>query len=231
MADAVPREGYCIGMTLKNKLCRNRAEKAFKTCKKHRVIEHFGGEMARLNLRDMSISRKKKDVWEIRDWKDLITGLPLDRVEAEKPEVDHVIEIQQHEWVFQRALYARGVPVAARTRSADLGVYRALCNDATVLTVTTQRVNRAKKGPIQRFLGGQLDSLKGEPLEAIARTDAKPTIKEMVDNGSWDRLEKGMVMLWEEHIKRGVEKKFSNEATKTAVIEAMEDLITRMGLW
>jgi hypothetical protein len=225
-----PVRARCIGTLQNGHPCTRSAAEGFRTCGTHRKLEHFGDEVFALDLREPGISRKSEEVWRIRGDADLITNLPRKAVEAQKPEVDHVIEIQHHEWVFQRALHADDVPVAARTRSADVDVYKSLCNGADVLTVTTKRVNLAKKGPIQRFLRYQMDSLKGMSLGEIAREDAKPTLRAMIDDGSWDRLEKGIVSLWHDHIEPGVEERFENRATKTAVIDEMTGVLSRMKL-
>lgn len=178
-----------------------------------------------------NVTHKKNLVWDFRNNLCAYTLTTRTEVEQNRPEVDHVLEIQQYELALQSALM--NAPVAARTRAVFQDLHdnlRQVANLVRSLNVTTNRVNQAKKGPVSIFLRQFTPAAAGtgpvQSLTSLVRGHRNNTIRDMVDKGHWARLECTMVETWED-AQRRLDEQLTNQAARLA-LDAFVDEMTGM---
>lgn len=179
----------------------------------------------------MPVTTKADAVWKLRRRRDIYTNRP--RCKTTKPEVDHVIEIQLHEAIYERVI-ADG-HVAARTRGAMERGYRALVNDVPYLNVTTMAVNRAKEGPFRAFKNRYTAEhqsgrrLRGKTLEDFARASTSEQMRRMVDEGVWANITTAVVRTWDA-MQEEVPVKVSNAAMSDRLVDEMQAMLSAMDI-
>lgn len=150
----------------------------------------------RMELR-RNVSPMKETVWRHRRGKDIYTQNLQPVVEAHRPQVDHVFELQLFE-------YCRGIVYQQCSFRVTRGMEQGLCalvNGFQNLNVTTESLNQKKKGPIMAWRN-QADGTGCAPLEDFARR----TQRELVETGTWGNIQSSIVQSWEEshEIKEGM---------------------------
>ena len=87
-------------------------------------------------LRDCNVTHRREAVWTIREYVDLYSGDERVSVEAKRPQVDHIWEIQMLEYVYKEDVL-QDAPLAARTRLGhkQFKKVRRTMSSAFVLTV------------------------------------------------------------------------------------------------
>jgi hypothetical protein len=150
-----------------------------------------------LGLRQ-SVSAMSERVWSNRNNIDAYTLASMEEVQTQKPQVDHVLEVQLAEHAFMQAVVDRcgggggGVSMAQQQSAQTL---RDAFNDIPNLNVTSTKVNQSKRGPLtaalNRLRAGEVrGTLRHIPLEQLAR---QGRAKWLVDNGVWARIESEIV--------------------------------------
>ena len=103
-------------------------------------------------------------------------------------EVDHIIEIQIVDYLYEKA--CEGVGVAGRIKSIRERTIH-FFNSTVNLNVTKKEVNRAKCIPIKKFLNHLKRGEQEKPKEFLSNEE-KSGVKELTQN-LWERITSSMV--------------------------------------
>ena len=151
------------------------------------------GETSAFVLREQ-VGCKQIAVWEKRGGVDAYTSTP--RSKTERPQVDHVLEIQIAEIAFAHAFSeCRGASARSIDTAIANSVLKDVFNDISNLNVTSARVNQSKKGPFTAAINRLKNpTLRKVSLEQLARSG---NARWLVENGDWGRIEKEIVVSWD----------------------------------
>ncbi|KAJ1435548.1 hypothetical protein B484DRAFT_472597 [Ochromonadaceae sp. CCMP2298] len=153
-----------------------------------------------------SVRRLSEVVWLHRGNIDKYTLWGKAEVDLQKPEVDHILEIQ----LIEAAIREAKVPY---TRSLEKAL-RCFFNSKVNLNVTTSKVNQSKKDPMTQWLNRQNVGFTLDDMRLP---------RSLVDSGAWARIGTSMVATWDDLHRE--------ENTQTGQVhDAVHGMLEKMGL-
>jgi hypothetical protein len=184
-------------------------------------------------LRQAPVGHLSDDVWRHRRNKDVYTGHA--RVADRDYQVDHVVEVQVHAYVADLALNSSEAPVAAHTRafrSKFIAELNSFASQLPGLNNTTREINKAKEGPFRRFLNRERSGCGGgKTLDEHARDSRALSVRSMIDDGTWARIQAQVVKTWDGDLWPTLSTQFQlNAAAAELYADEMTALLGRMGL-
>ena len=142
----------------------------------------------RLALRE-AVTAKADVVWRARGGTDVYTGAA--RVDTERPQVDHCLEVQLAEFALVRTYNAEHAQPGSMATAQAAELLRDALNGVGNLNVTSAKINQAKRGPFTAALNRlRSERLRTVPLEQLARQGRGAW---MVDDGTWAKIEDAVV--------------------------------------
>lgn len=139
-----------------------------------------------------SVSGRAGAVWAVRGGKDAYSG--ASKAQTEKPNVDHVLEVQLVENVLVRTFNAQYGRCGSMATAQAGELIREALNDMSNLNVTSSRINQAKRGPFTAAMNRlQSDKLRSISMEQLVRQGKNGW---MLD-GTWQRISAEVVRSYE----------------------------------
>lgn len=162
-----------------------------------------------------NVADRADATWRYRNNHDIYTDFTKAKTLKEDSEVDHVIECQQ-----TNASIA-SVSEGKRILRSMTAAVENLFNSEKNLNVTTMKINRAKWGPIKRFMSAPTSS--GKLVEEFAR-ESCPSL---VQDGTWNKIEQAQVLCYDEMLEEAAD--LSNSAASKHIEELLEHLKGEFG--
>jgi len=139
-----------------------------------------------------SVSGRAGAVWVVRGNEDAYSG--ASKAQTEKPNVDHVLEVQLVENVLVRTFNAQHARCGSMATAQAGELIRQAVNATSNLNVTSSKINQAKRGPFTAAMNRlQSDKLRSISMEQLVRQGKNGW---MLD-GTWQRISAEVVRSYE----------------------------------
>ncbi len=175
----------------------------------------------------LDVNSLKSQTWRHRDDRCMYTLMKQKEMKSKEidEEVDHVIECQ----ILELANEISGAEIGPsyRTRGTQENL-RAMFNNVSNLNVTTHFVNQKKKGPFEKWCHDKKAGGSSRTLEDILPSSKAKVLR---DDGTWDRIEKSMVKVYDE-LEEDTKsiRAAAQRAHAERILEEVKTMISQMGI-